>query len=213
MVFEGRSRLSGRVRVVEDRRERRLIVAGDILSVYPLDGDWARLRREYWWQALAAAALPPRPAALFVGLGGGTQLHLLGACARPRALAVIERDPLIVQVAERWFGLAALRDALEYLVGPAERVAPWLAATRRRFDLVVEDAAYAAPPARARALALALVPLVAPGGTLVANRHRRADARELARALHPRFARVRLRPVRHRGENVLVVATGPLRRS
>jgi len=67
---------------VDYRRERRLIVSGDILSVYPLDGDWSAVRREYWWQALATVPLPSRPAVLLVGLGGGTQLHLLRALAR-----------------------------------------------------------------------------------------------------------------------------------
>src|SRR2546426_5491190 len=75
-VFETRSRASERIRVVDYRVERRLLVSGEILSVYPLDGDWSRVRREYWWRALAAIELPPRPTALFVGLGGGTQIHL-----------------------------------------------------------------------------------------------------------------------------------------
>src|SRR2546430_15136340 len=83
-VFETRSRASGRIRVVDYRVERRLLVSGEILSVYPLDGDWSRVRREYWWRALAAIELPPRPTALFVGLGGGTQIHLLERLARPR---------------------------------------------------------------------------------------------------------------------------------
>src|SRR5437899_2049953 len=63
-VFETRSRVSGRIRVVDYRLERRLLVSGEILSVYPLDGDWSRVRREYWWRALAAIELPPPPTAL-----------------------------------------------------------------------------------------------------------------------------------------------------
>src|SRR5438128_2742906 len=58
-VFETRSRASGRIRVVDYRVERRLLVSGEILSVYPLDGDWSRVRREYWWRALAALGLAP----------------------------------------------------------------------------------------------------------------------------------------------------------
>src|SRR3989475_11210480 len=111
-VFETRSRASGRIRVVDYRVERRLLVSGEILSVYPLDGDWSRVRREYWWRALAAIELPPRPTALFVGLGGGTQVHLLERLARPRLITVIERDPVIVRVARDWFA----RDA----TGPRE---------------------------------------------------------------------------------------------
>ncbi len=194
------------------RRERRLIVSGDILSVYPLDGDWSPVRREYWWRALATVALPPRPAVLLVGLGGGTQLHLLRARARPRAVTVVERDPAVLRAGLDWFGLRAL-GGVEYLVGDAARVVPWLASARRRFDFVMEDAAYGEDPTRARALARALAGLVAPGGSLVVNRHRRTGAGGLARALRPLFAEVRLRRVRPKGENVLVCCRGPLRRA
>lgn len=211
-VFETRSRLSGRIRVVDYRRERRLVVGGDTLSVYPLDDDWSRLRREYWWRALATAGLPARPSALLVGLGGGTQLHLLHRLhrlARPRTLTVIERDPAILRAALDWFGLRAL-GGVEYLCGDAGRVVPWLARARRRFDFVMEDAAYAEPPARAEALARALVPLVAPRGALVINRHRRAGgAGGLVAALRPLFREVRLRSARPDAENVLVCCARP----
>jgi hypothetical protein len=200
-VFEARSPISGRVRVIDHRAERRLIVGGDILSVYPLDGDWSRVEREYWWRALALA--PPRASALLIGLGGGTQVHLLHRLARPRQVTLVERDPIIIRVACEWFGLGAL-GGLEFLCGDAERILPWLASTRRRFDFIMEDAAYAEPPERAVPLARAVVPLVAPRGRLVINRHRRGDAHHLAAALRPRFHDVRLRRVRRDGENVLI---------
>ena len=207
-MFEMRSALSGHIRVIDDGRERRLMAAGDTLSVYPLDGDWSPVRREYWWRALAAVDLPPRPTALLVGLGGGTQLHLLQQRRSPCAITVIERDPAILHVATAWFGLRAL-GPLEFLCEDADRVVPWLARARRRFDFVMEDAAYAEAPARALPLALALVPLVARRGVLVVNRHRRADAGRLAAALRPLFRDVRLRRVRREAENVLVCCAGP----
>ncbi len=192
------------------RRERRLIVSGDILSVYPLDGDWTPVRREYWWRALATVPLPARPTVLLLGLGGGTQLHLLRQRTRPRAVTVIERDPAILRAALDWFGLGEL-GGVEYLVGDAERIVPWLAHTGRRFDFVMEDVAYSEAPERAQALALGLVPLVAPQGALVVNRHRRPDARGLVAALRPLFAEVRVRRVRRQGENVLVGCRQPLK--
>lgn len=207
-VFETRSELSGRIRVIDDGRERRLIAAGDTLSVYPLDGDWSPVRQEYWWHAVAAVELPPRPRVLLVGLGGGTQLHLLHQQRAPRSVTVIERDPAIMRVATTWFGLHAL-GPLEFLCEDAERVIPWLAEGRRRFDFIMEDAAYAEVPARALPLALALVPLVSRTGVLVVNRHRRGDAVRLATALRSRFDDVRLRRVRREGENVLVCCARP----
>jgi len=211
-VYETRSRLSGRIRVVDYRRERRLIVAGEILSIRPLDGDWSRLEREYWWTALTALPLPPRPRALLVGLGGGTQVHLLHRLARPRLITVVERDPAIVRVADRWFGLDAL-GPLELVCADAATAVAALARAGRRFDFVMEDAAYADAPERGRPLALALAGLVAPHGVLVVNRHRRADGRELARLLRPRFARVVVRLVRRGGENLLVGCAQPVSRA
>jgi hypothetical protein len=211
-VFEGWSELTGRIRVVDYRQERRLVCSGDILSIYPLDGDWSRVEGEYWWHALVMSRLPPRPRALLVGLGGGTQAHLLARMARPRELVVIERDPVIVQVACDWFGLRAL-PGLEFLCGEAGPVVRWLTGVGRRFDFVMEDAAYAAPSEEGLALAEALVPLVARGGRLVVNRHRRGDGREVAARLRPRFRDLRVRRVRRDGENVLIACTAPRRAS
>ena len=198
--------------MIEDRRERRLIVAGDTLSVYPLNGDWSGLAREYWGRAVAGAPRRRQSTALLVGLGGGTQVHLLTEQTRPRLITVIERDPAIITLATRWFGLDA-RDGLEFLCGDAERVVPWLGATKRRFDFIMEDAAYAGDLAQALPLALGLAPLVAPGGVMVINRHRRRDVDKLAAALRPLFDEVTLRRVRSEGENVLVSCARPRPRS
>jgi protein-L-isoaspartate O-methyltransferase len=207
-VFEVESEVSGRVRVVDYRMERRLMVGGDILSVYPLDGDWSRVEQEYWWRALALARRGST--ALLIGLGGGTQVHLLERLARPSRVTVIERDPVIMRVAREWFGLDAI-GGIEFLCGDAEEVVPWLHASGRRFDFVMEDAAYAEPPERAVPLARAVVPLVAPRGRLVINRHRRGEAHRLAAVLRRRFRAVRLRRVRRGGENVLICCLDPRR--
>src|SRR5215470_11729813 len=128
-VFETRSAQSGRIRVVDYRAERRLLVSGDTLSVYPLDGDWTRLRREYWWRALKAVPLPPRPSTLLVGLGGGTQLHLIQTLRRPGRITVIERDPAIIRIAADWFGLHSL-GRIEFLCADAAVAASTLAVAR-----------------------------------------------------------------------------------
>src|SRR5262249_13779674 len=106
VIFDAESALSGRIRVVDQGDERRLVANGHTLSAISLSGGWSRPAREDWGQALDAVELPPRPAALFVGLGGGTQLRLLAERVRPRLITAVERDPVIVQVALRYFGLA-----------------------------------------------------------------------------------------------------------
>ena len=208
-VFETQSTFSGRIRVIEDQVERRLVVAGDTLSVYPLDRDWVRVRKEYWWQALAAVTFPPRPSVLLVGLGGGTQIHILRRLVRPRQISAIERDPVIIQVARDWFGLARL-GGIEFLCDEADVVVQSLAAAGRRFDFIMEDAAYAELPERALPLARALAERVAPEGWLVLNRHHRADATALTKEMRARFESVTVRRVRREGENALVICSRPL---
>jgi spermidine synthase len=204
----GWSAMSGRIRVVDYRRERRLIVGGAILSAYPLDGDWSTIEREYWWQGVASVRFPPHPRVLLVGLGGGTQAHMVHRLTTPRLITAIERDEVILEVARRWFGLAEL-GPMEFYCGDAETTAQALAHAGRRFDFVMEDAAYADVYGRSRAIVESVVPLVAPGGTLVVNRHHRGDAGTLARMMRPRFESVRLRRVRREGENVLIFAERP----
>src|SRR5881296_2106681 len=139
----GWSAISGRIRVVDYRQERRLIVRGAILSAYPLDGDWSAIEREYWWQGVAAVRFPPEPSVLLVGLGGGTQAHLVHRLTTPCLVTAIERDPVILDVARRWFGLADL-GPMEFYCGDTETVAAALWDAGRRFDFVMEDAAIAA---------------------------------------------------------------------
>jgi len=195
---------------VTDRgAERRLIVRGDTLSIYRTDGNWRPVRREYWWKALEVVDIPRRPSALLVGLGGGTQIHLLRQVAAPRLITVIEHDPIIVRVAREWFGLDRI-GRLEILCTDAETAIGGLARAGRRFDYVMDDVSYADEPLIALPKLLALAPLVTPRGSLVVNRHRNGDPRVLAQALRFYFRRVRIRRIRRTGENTLICCSRPL---
>ena len=207
-MFEEASEFGGTVRVIEDHRERRLMMFGETLSVYPLNGDWSGVRKEYWWHALAEIAMPKRPRVLLVGLGGGTQVHLLRMLAKPRAITAVERDEVILRAAHEWFGLRSV-GGIEYLCTDAQTAADTLARAGRRFEFVMEDVDYGDGGERSVPLAQALAGLVAPGGVLVANRHRRREAGVIIDALRPRFRSVRERRVRREGENVLVIASRP----
>ena len=185
---------------------------GETLSVYPTNGDWSGVRKEYWWQSLAEIAMPPRPRVLLVGLGGGTQIHLLRMLAKPRAITAVERDAVILRAAHEWFGLRTV-GGIEYLCTDAQTAADTLARAARRFDFVMEDVDYGDGGERSVPLARTLAGLVAPGGVLVANRHRRREAGVIVEALRPVFASVRERRVRREGENVLVIAARPRARA
>lgn len=186
--------------------ERRLVANGDTLSAVPLSGDWSRLSGEYWGRALRMARLPAHPTALFVGAGGGTQILLLSRWARPRWLTIVERDPVILQVAQRYFGLGRVHRA-EFLCNPLDRVLPSLEAARRRFDFIMEDGIHAEPIDGALPIVLRLAALLAPRGVLVLNRHARDGAAETADALRPHFERVIVRRVRPDRDNALICAS------
>jgi spermidine synthase len=185
--------------------ERRLIIAGEIQSVYFPGGDWSGAEREYWARALAPTRAVARPRALLIGLGGGTQIHLLRRQAPGGVITVVERDPAVVRVALDWFGLREV-GGLEVLCADAEHAVTLLALARRRFDYVMDDISYAATPDDAVRLARRLAPLVAPTGTLVLNQHRRAAAQAVAEAISGWLPRVRLVRVRRGAENVLIFA-------
>ena len=210
VLYRTRSPLSGLVKVVDVGVDRRLTLDGSVLSIYARDGDWTRARQEYWGEALDMVRLPTRPSVLFVGLGGGTQLHLLRERVTPRHVTAIERDPVIVRLAQRWFGLGEI-PRLEFLCAEAAVAVATLQRARRRFDFVMEDCTYDETAERSIPLALSLAPLVSRRGTLVVNRHRRPHARQTANALAPYFAEIHLRRVRREADNILVCAASPRR--
>jgi spermidine synthase len=212
VVFEALSPGARRVRVVERGPERRLVIGGEIQSVYFPGGDWSSVEREYWARALAPVRVRTRPRVLLVGLGGGTQVHLLRSMIADAPITAIERDPLITRIAFEWFGLRTLGGPLEILCADAERATAQLARARRRFDFVMDDISYAAGPVDAVRVARGLAGLVARGGVLVLNQHRRPAAEAVAEAVSDLLPRIRLLRVRREAENVLIFAEAPPRR-
>ncbi len=182
------------------------MIGGEIQSVYFPDGDWSAAEPEYWARALAPArVLRPRPRILLVGLGGGTQVHLLKRYATPRLVTVIERDPIVIGVANEWFGLKSI-GGLEILCADAERAIRQLMLSHRRFDFIMDDISYVAPIDEAVRAARSLARLLAPRGVLVLNQHRRPAALALGEAVSDRLPSIRLERVRKDAENVLVIA-------
>lgn len=123
-----------RVAVRDVGGARALHVDGTFASFYRP----GRTRSGPVWDALAAPLLwlPParRRSVLLLGLGGGSAARLARALA-PRAQIVgVEIDPEVVRVARRAFDLDAL--GLDVVLADARA---YLARTRRRFDMVVED--------------------------------------------------------------------------
>jgi SAM-dependent methyltransferase len=198
-----------RVEVRVGRRGRELRIEGTFASFYAP----GRAVTGSVWDALAAPVLwlPPerRRSLLVLGLGGGSAARVLRALAPRAEILGVERSPEVLRAARRWLDL----DALGVQVVAADALA-WLARSRRRFDLVLEDVFVG----RGRALhkpAWLPVPGLAlaarrlrPGGLLVSNAidEWRAVSRELAR-LFPAALAIEVEGFDNR---ILVAGRGPL---
>src|SRR5262249_1464127 len=79
------------------------------------------------------------------GVRGGSGVCVVRRLAGPKLGTLIERDPEMITIACDWFDLRKL-GPLEFMCGEAQDLLPTLHAAGRQFDLVVEDAAYAAEP-------------------------------------------------------------------
>ncbi|RPJ34621.1 MAG: methyltransferase domain-containing protein [Verrucomicrobiaceae bacterium] len=126
------------------------------------------------WDMIAASALlgkhhPPR-SVLMLGLAGGTAFRILRHLLPDCRLTAIDIDPEIVSLARQHMALDEL--GIEVILGDAY---PWLAESRRTFDVVFDDIYLAGktdvfrPRAWDPALLENLRRAVAPGGVLAVN--------------------------------------------
>lgn len=130
----GSKRGRNRVEVKLGARGRSLRIDGTFASWYrpgtPITGSV--------WDALAAPflLLPERPRrrVLILGLGGGSAARVIRAIAPSAQITGVELDPEVVDAARRFFDLDHL--GVELVADDARH---YLAATRRRFDLILED--------------------------------------------------------------------------
>jgi spermidine synthase len=109
LVFDGRSEYN-RVRVVEHADGLRSLYLDEgrtrQSSVYP--GRPLHLEFEYTRVGMIAAALmPPDGRILFVGLGGGAMPMYLRQILPDARIEAVEIDPLVVEVAHRYFGFVS----------------------------------------------------------------------------------------------------------
>lgn len=147
--------------IAEDQGRRALIVDGAVHSVAAEHG---HLGSGYW-----AAMIPDeRPRhALLLGLGGGTVVQLLTRRFGPVPIIAVEDDPEIVEVARREFSLDVDNLQIELVDAFA-----YVAAARRRFDLILVDLYRGNQPVRGtlgRPFLQALKRLLLPRGQIVVN--------------------------------------------
>jgi spermidine synthase len=138
-VFEGESEF-GRVRVVERADGLRTLYTGPgrarQSAVFP--GRPTHLELAYTRVAMLGPALaPPDGRILFVGLGGGAMPMYTRAVLPEARLEVVEIDPLIAEVAQRYFGV---RPDERLVLHTADGRAFLEEAPPGRYDVIVLDA-------------------------------------------------------------------------
>lgn len=138
-VFETRSEF-GRVRVTERSDGLRSLVTGDgrarQSAIYP--GRPMHLELAYSRVGMAGLALvPPDARILFVGLGGGAMPMYTRQVMPDAHIDVVEIDPVIVEVAQRWFGF---RPDAQMVVHTGDGRAFIDSAPPATYDLIVLDA-------------------------------------------------------------------------
>jgi spermidine synthase len=157
-----------RLAVVEDADTRYLRFDNSLQSAMYLDDPFRTRFRYTDLFHLGVAYNPSARRVLYVGLGAGSSEKRLWRDFPRLSLTVVELDPVVVEVARRWF---ALPDSprLRVEVGDGRR---FLADHRQQWDVVVVDAFFAdAIPAHlvtAEFLSL-LRSRLAPGGVVVTN--------------------------------------------
>ncbi len=85
---------------------------------------------------LALAFSPAAQSALVLGLGGGSIPRMLLAAKPGLRIDAVEIDPVVLEVARRFFGMGEFQDLLVHL----EDAAAYLARCQTRYDIIVLDA-------------------------------------------------------------------------
>ncbi|MDZ4169698.1 MAG: fused MFS/spermidine synthase [Coriobacteriia bacterium] len=128
-----------RLVVTEDNAERHLRFDRSHQSAMYLDDPYETSFHYPQYLHLALAAKPDAKRVLIVGLGGGSLVKRMWRDYPQMRIDVAEIDPIVVDVAYRYFELP--RD--ERITVTAEDGRRFLAATDTRYDIIVMDAYYA----------------------------------------------------------------------
>lgn len=172
IVHSTPSAYNGEVKVMDRGRERLLLLDNRCHSFGMTRGSDRELYREYWGHLHRLPFdLKKHPTVLMCGLGGGTGLKVLAKELTPASVTVLELDPVIVDVARRFFGIGDIT-GLEVLTGDEVAITQQIHREGRRFDLIVEDA-MCLPTLKTPDLAYQqlarLLDLLSPQGCLVFN--------------------------------------------
>ena len=140
IIFETTSPVSGKIKVVQIGKERRLMVGGYVQSI---NGDCPGVEKRVWGKIvlLGMETCPNLKNILILGLGGGTIVSLLKKHKPKSNITAIEIDPKIIAVAKKYFSLSEVA-GLNLIEGDAYTfITKKYSCTNllRKYDLVIVD--------------------------------------------------------------------------
>ena len=170
-----------------------------------------RLLLPYTRYMFASYLFRPKPErVLIVGLGGGSMVHFLRHHDPDLAVDVVEIDPVVVKIAEVYFGVSS-DSKVRILVRDASK---YLTTSKERYDVIYMDA-FLKPSGKTD---ISGVPLrlktvqffksvqkrLKPGGVVVFNVHVYDDTKETVATIRSAFPQVYVFQVSHRKSLVVV---------
>jgi len=133
ILFEGRSKFNGEIRVSENFGVRRLIAGANTQS-QTLNSK-GKTGHRYWDDMVPANVhLGPDSRSLILGLGGGTTAQIITRKFGPVAIDGVDIDPLMVEIGHKFLGMD-----LPNLNIIIEDAAHFIEDARYKYDLICVD--------------------------------------------------------------------------
>jgi len=202
------SPINGRIEVVQEGPERRLVVGGLVQSI---NADAPDVEERIWNQLTETKNCQSKiENCLILGLGGGTVAHLLTQKFGPIPIDAVEIDPLVVEIGRKFFDLKKLpnlkiiiADAIDVVQNPSH-----YSLVPSAYCLIIVDLYCGSrypPAAESPAFFAALRRLTNPKGVIVFNRISGKRDLEFEEKLKEHFANFQKKtvPSKFGGENVV----------
>ncbi|MBI5021911.1 MAG: class I SAM-dependent methyltransferase [Ignavibacteriales bacterium] len=139
ILLETQSPISGNIRVSDLGAERSLTIDGATHSYITTGINFGELNREYWGRmSRIPYSLTPEPDILLLGLGGGSSLALIQKRLKPKSITVIERDPIIIEIAKKYFFVDNISN-IEIRNISASKIFELFGNENRIFDIIIDD--------------------------------------------------------------------------
>lgn len=216
LLYEVESSISGKIKIIQDGPERRLVVGGLNQSINADAPDV----EERIWGVLAQTQTSNLKIqnSLILGLGGGTVAHLLTKRFGPISIDAVEIDPMMVEVGKKFFNFDKLpnlniiiADAVSVVQNPSDYFL-----LPNAYCLIIVDlycGSHYPPEAESLSFLAGLKRLTHPSGVVVFNRISGGKDSEFEEKLRKSFGgfEKKLVPSKFGGENIVYTIFGARR--